>query len=100
MDGEGVYLWPSGAKYCGIFKNGHWHGVGTYTGSLFGKDHRKLETIEIELSVASESHFARNGGSLMAVHPDREYHGSWVRGVLSGKCCCVWNDGRVYDGEV
>jgi hypothetical protein len=43
---------------------------------LFGKDHRKLETIEIELSVASESHFARNGGSLMAVHPDREYHGS------------------------
>lgn len=50
-NGEGVYLWPSGNRYEGAWKNGKEHGSGVLTlfdGGVFDLEYKNGKMIKME----------------------------------------------------
>ena len=86
-NGEGVYVFPDGSRYNGMFKNRRIEGEGTleyadkskYTGSFIGG--------------------AQHGQGLMQYSDGSSYEGNFDNGIMSGKGILIGTDGSRYEGD-
>lgn len=117
-NGTGIYLYPSGAKYIGQFKDGEIHGIGTcyYTdGSTYRGEwaHRYpeghgIKTLEDGRTWEGEWKMGLplddNGGVIETLFPEEEIAEEIQSGCLSGDCesgegIFAYPDGSKYEGQ-
>ena len=84
--GQGIYQWPSGARYQGQFKNGQRHGLGRYThsdGSVYTGNYDMGK---------------RHGQGTLVWSTGKKYSGAWNQGFQHGRGEKTWPDGRIEVG--
>ncbi len=109
-DGKGAYLYPSGAKYVGYFKNGKIHGEGTlffsngnkYTGDWINHYREGQGTLEFSNGDIYTGEFRDsriNGFGTMVFVKGDKYVGKWVNDLQHGKGKYYYSDGDRYEGN-
>jgi len=109
-DGKGVYLYPSGAKYVGNFKNGKIHGKGTlhfsngnkYSGDWvdhYRQGEGKLEFSNGDVYTGEFRSSKINGTGTMVFAKGDKYIGKWVNDLQHGQGKYYYSDGDRYEGE-
>ncbi|MBF0448446.1 MAG: tetratricopeptide repeat protein [Magnetococcales bacterium] len=81
-DGFGTFIWPSGSRYSGDFKNGVRHGAGSFqfpAGDIY---------------VGEYSNGVRHGKGTFVWRSGKKYVGEWVSGRQHGYGIKTWPDGR------
>ncbi len=109
-DGKGVYLYPSGAKYVGHFRNGKIHGKGTlffsngnkYSGDWVDHYRSGNGTLEFSNGDIYKGEFKAskiNGFGTMVFAKGDKYVGKWVANLQHGEGKYYYEDGDRYEGE-
>lgn len=109
-DGKGSYLYPSGAKYIGYFKNGKIHGKGTlyfsngnkYTGDWVNHYREGNGTLEFSNGDVYNGEFRGsriNGQGTMVFVKGDKYVGKWVNDLQHGEGKYYYSDGDRYEGS-
>jgi len=109
-DGKGEYLYPSGARYIGYFRNGKIHGKGTLffsNGNKYSGDwvnHYREGNGKLEFSngdtYTGEFRASRiNGSGTMVFAKGDKYIGRWVNDLQHGKGEYQYADGDRYEGD-
>ncbi len=109
-DGKGVYLYPSGAKYVGKFRNGKIHGKGTlhfsngnkYSGEWVNQYREGRGKLEFKNGDVYSGDFKsgkmKGTGTMVFVKGDK-YVGSWSDDLQNGKGKYYYADGDRYEGD-
>ncbi len=108
--GKGTYLYPSGAKYVGDFKNGKIHGEGMlifsngnrYVGQWEnqfrqGKGKMTFANGDIYRGNFNQSKFHGNG--TMEFKKGDKYEGQWGNDLQNGKGTYYYKSGNKYEGQ-
>lgn len=86
-NGHGTYLYPSGAKYIGDFKNGKLHGKGIF----YYSDGTKY--------IGNWENQYRQGKGRMIFISGDEYFGNFKMNKMSGKGVMTYISGNTYEGD-
>lgn len=109
INGNGVCLFPSGAKYVGEFQDGKIHGVGTlyfsngdqYTGEWVNQYRQGKGRLEFDNGDQYTGQFHRNkfeGKGTMAYANGNKYEGNWRENRPDGKGTFSYANGDRYEG--
>ncbi len=109
-DGKGSYLYPSGAKYVGNFRNGKIHGKGTlyfsngnkYKGDWIANYRDGKGKLEYHNGDTYEGDFKSSkihGFGTMVFAKGDKYIGTWNNDLQHGKGKYFYSDGDRYEGD-
>lgn len=109
-NGKGSYLYPSGAKYVGYFRDGKIHGKGTlffsngnkYSGDWvnhYREGNGKLEFTNGDTYTGEFRASRINGTGTMVFAKGDQYTGDWVNDLQHGQGKYSYSDGDRYEGE-
>lgn len=109
-NGKGTYLYPSGAKYIGQFRNGKIHGQGIlyfsngnkYVGDWKYNYREGYGRLVFSNGDEYEGQFLRskfNGEGALSYHSGDEYDGEWVDDKMEGRGIYSFRNGDRYEGS-
>ena len=87
VEGEGIQIYPDGAKYIGEFKDSKQHGKGSYIWPNGDK------------YVGQWKHGKHEGEGIYTWSQGDEYSGQWKNDKREGKGTYIWSNGDKYIGE-
>jgi hypothetical protein len=109
-NGEGVYVFPDGSRYNGMFKNRRIEGEGTleyadksrYTGSFIGGTPHGQGLMQYSDGSSFQGNFDNgiiSGTGILSGADGSRYEGGFVEGLFHGKGTFTFPDGKVYEGD-
>ena len=109
-NGNGTFVYPSGAKYIGTFQRGKMHGQGALYFSngnkYFGQWVHQYREGRGKMVFANgdtfRGHFKRgkmNGEGTMHYANGSKYEGNWIDDQATGKGKFQFTDGKIYTGD-
>lgn len=110
LNGKGTFVYSSGAKYVGAFKNGKMHGDGALYFSngntYFGQWKNQYREGKGKMVFANGDTFKGNfskgkmsGNGTMEYTNGSRFEGNWANDQPSGKGMFFFSDGKIYDGD-
>ncbi|MEL7021871.1 MAG: caspase family protein, partial [Bacteroidota bacterium] len=90
FDGNGTFVYPSGAKYVGAFRNGQIHGEGALYFSTKSKYDKYF---------GNWQHNYRSGRGRLTYKAGHEYYGNFEKGLQSGQGSMQYANGDTYEGN-
>ena len=109
MNGKGTYVYESGARYMGEFRNGKIHGEGTlffsngnkYFGTWQNQFREGKGKMVFSNGDVYKGHFSKskfNGKGTMDFASGDRYTGQWKNDLQHGKGVYIFDDGNRYEG--
>jgi len=109
-NGEGVYMFPDGSRYSGMFKNRRIEGEGTleyadksrYTGSFIGGAPHGQGLMQYSDGSSFQGNFDNgniSGTGILTGADGSRYEGDFVEGLFHGRGTFTFPDGKVYEGD-